>query len=42
VVAWVTGLGGLNLVAAIVNFGFATYTVLRKPQDNQAVNGSRR
>ena len=42
VVAWFIGLGGVNLVAAVVNFGFATYMVLRKPQDNQAVNGSRR
>jgi hypothetical protein len=42
VVAWFMGLGGVNLAAAVVNFGFATYTVLRKPQDNQAVNGSRR
>ena len=40
VVAWVMGLGGVNLGAAIVNCGFATYMVLRKPRDNQAVNRS--
>lgn len=38
VAAWLTGMGGVNLLAAVVNFGFATYTVTRKPKENSAAN----
>ena len=41
VIAWMIGLGAVNLIAAIINFGFATYLLARKSQDNNAMNRSR-
>jgi hypothetical protein len=41
VVAWFIGLGAVNLVAAVVNSGFATYMMTRKPQDTEAANENR-
>lgn len=41
VAAWVFGLGVVNLLAAIVNTGFATFLLIRKKRDNHAMHRSR-